>query len=95
MAQHYSDPKRESDPHALPDLETFQADAIECLCCEEPRSRPEWTHGCPNCGNRGFMIIMENAWYYWFCSPGCLPDSDPIGPFATEAEALKDARKDG
>jgi hypothetical protein len=23
MAQHYSDPRRESDPHALPDIEVF------------------------------------------------------------------------
>lgn len=27
------------------------------------------------------------GWYYWYCQPGCLPDSDPIGPYATEAEA--------
>ncbi len=27
-----------------------------------------------------------------YCFPGCLPDSDPIGPFPTEEEALEDAR---
>lgn len=32
----------------------------------------------------------EPGWYYWYCQPGCLPDSDPIGPFATEAEAEQD-----
>lgn len=32
------------------------------------------------------------GWYYWYCLPGCLPDSDAIGPFDTEAEALEDAR---
>ena len=33
------------------------------------------------------------GWYYWFCFPGCLPDSDPVGPFESEAEALADAQK--
>ena len=23
----------------------------------------------------------EPGWYYWYCFPGCLPDSDPTGPF--------------
>ena len=30
--------------------------------------------------------------FYWqSCFPGCLPDSDPVGPFQTEAEAIADA----
>jgi hypothetical protein len=37
---------------------------------------------------------IEAGWYYWFCLPGCLPDSDPVGPFASEDEALADARED-
>ena len=32
------------------------------------------------------------GWYYWFCFPGCLPDSDPFGPFETEADAIAQAR---
>jgi hypothetical protein len=35
---------------------------------------------------------FPEGWYYWFCFPGCMPDSDPIGPFTTEAEALADAQ---
>ena len=31
------------------------------------------------------------GWYWWTCSPGCLPDSDASGPFETELEALEDA----
>ena len=27
------------------------------------------------------------GWYYWTCLPGCMPDSDASGPFATEEEA--------
>jgi hypothetical protein len=33
------------------------------------------------------------GWYWWSCFPGCLPDGEPMGPFATEAEALADARE--
>ena len=33
------------------------------------------------------------GWYYWFCFPGCMPESEPFGPYATEAEALADARE--
>ena len=36
---------------------------------------------------------MAEGRYYWFCFPGCLPDSDPVGPFGTEAEALADAQE--
>jgi hypothetical protein len=31
------------------------------------------------------------GWYWWACSPGCLPDDDPCGPFATSRNALEDA----
>ena len=31
------------------------------------------------------------AWFYWFCLPGCMPDSEPFGPFETETDALEDA----
>jgi len=61
MAQHYSDPRRASDPHALPDIETFKKD---------------------------------DKWYFWYCFPGCMPDSDEFGPYDTEKEALADAQED-
>lgn len=32
------------------------------------------------------------GYYWWSCFPGCLSDSDPIGPFTTESEALADAQ---
>jgi hypothetical protein len=32
------------------------------------------------------------GWYWWTCFPGCMPDSDPYGPFETEADALADAQ---
>ena len=33
------------------------------------------------------------GWYWWACFPGCLPDGEPNGPFATEKEALADAQE--
>lgn len=35
----------------------------------------------------------EDGWFYWYCFPGCLPDSDPIGPFESFNEALEDVRE--
>jgi len=35
---------------------------------------------------------LEEGWYWWACFSGCLPDSDPIGPFASKEEALADAQ---
>lgn len=36
----------------------------------------------------------DAGWYYWYCFPGCLPDSDPWGPFETEEEAIEHAREE-
>ena len=36
-------------------------------------------------------IPVAPGWYWWACSPGCLPDGDPCGPFATSREAHEDA----
>jgi hypothetical protein len=78
--QAYSDPSRENDPHALPDLEIFYAEQGEIEPAEDfyPDETPE---------------PSEAGFYYWLCFPGCMPDSEATGPFATEDEALKDARE--
>jgi len=90
--QAYSDPKRESEPTALPDLEVWKHTTFEG---DNPDECPRGTvvgpqeeeyqheHGPTEC----------DGWYWQACSPGCLPDSEPIGPFATKAEALADARQ--
>jgi hypothetical protein len=36
---------------------------------------------------------LDEGWYWWPCFPGCLPDGEPVGPFETEDEAIKDARE--
>lgn len=82
MTQAYSDPSRADDPHALPDVEVFEV-----------------AQGPSGQLYIGEMIVADcdieetgPGFYYRFCFPGCLPDSDPIGPFPSEAEALADAQ---
>lgn len=36
--------------------------------------------------------IERPGWYWWACSPGCLPDGEPTGPFASSSRAKHDAR---
>lgn len=36
--------------------------------------------------------LEPEGWYWWTCYLGCLPDSDPIGPFSTSAEAYRNAQ---
>jgi hypothetical protein len=85
MAQHYSNPRRADDPHALPDIETFEVDARGYVDGEP--------FVLPHEPGEAAMGLAEPGWYYWFCLPGCLPDSEPMGPFETEAAALADARE--
>lgn len=35
------------------------------------------------------------GWYWQACFPGCLPDSEPWGPFGTEQQAIDDAQECG
>lgn len=37
---------------------------------------------------------LEEGWYWQSCFPGCLPDGDPNGPFASEQLAIEDARSE-
>lgn len=59
MAQHHTDPARETDIHALPDLEVFYLSHDEARqhahCGDEPRDDDD----------------PENlaGWYYWWCLP--------------------------
>lgn len=81
--QAYSDPKRASNPYALPNIEVFwhehvahQDETDACL------ANADSDEECPGQG-----------YYWWSCFPGCLPDGDAIGPFETEKEALTDAQE--
>lgn len=39
--------------------------------------------------SQGYAI--EPGWYWWSCSPGCLPDGEAMGPYATSTEAWQAA----
>lgn len=76
MTRIYSDPSRAEDKWALPDVEVFYAEAGEFEL--DPLAVEP--------------VSNEAGWYYWFCIPGCLPDSVPYGPFLSEADAIKSCR---
>lgn len=81
--QAYTDPSRENDPHALPDLEVWREKASHTPWDECPARHEEANAHTEEC----------SGWYYWHCFPGCLPDSEPVGPFDSAEEALADARE--
>jgi len=106
MTQAYSDPAREHEPYALPDIEVFwlsasaQAEsAIESrsetafdVCAEYGQifdnvAAMKWFHDA-------VTLEFQDGWYWHSCFPGCMPDGEPMGPFATEPEALADAQSD-
>ena len=98
MSQHYSDPTRENEPTSLPDLETFYVSLDDVLDAtfetwQGERLRESIVDSARRYSVRDCATDLE-GWYYWTCFPGCLPDSDPIGPFDSEQEAIDDARQD-
>jgi hypothetical protein len=82
MTRYYSEPERENDPYSLPNVEVFYRDGS---FTPGDAFSPEYNDG----------EALGAGWFYWFCLPGCLPDSDPMGPYDTEGEALQAARDDG
>lgn len=34
----------------------------------------------------------QAGWYFWFCTPGCMPDGAATGPYGSAEEALFEAR---
>ncbi len=91
MSMHYSDQTRETEPHALPNVEVFHA----TLCAACGCNVGDYACACVDAAaadQHGPTETMT-GWFWWACFPGCLPDGDPHGPFATEADALADARE--
>ena len=85
----YSDPSRATDPYALPDVEVFYVrDSAERKSFNA--SSYTWTDsfGADDDGES-----MLPGWYWWTCLPGCLPDSEPFGPFDSPEEAEADAQE--
>jgi len=81
MTMYYSDESRYDDPNALPDIEVFYVTKIEAA------------YNLANLDHADALTVIFSGWYYWYCLPGCMPDSTPFGPFKSESEALADARE--
>ena len=107
MSQHYSNPDREDDTYSLPDVEVWEDTIVEISTdCGvfEVGSLSENARGfCPSCDKAtcvhdldddGIVRTERTGWFYWFCFPGCLPDSEPNGPYATEQEAIDAAQEE-
>ena len=104
MSQEYSNPEREDEPTALPDIEVFELTAAEAVQQDEDlmwaaSKRFPLMHMNSRDRDKAIEWAVEESgttegWFWWSCFPGCLPDSPAIGPFASYAEALKDARAD-
>lgn len=104
MSYYYSDPSREDDAHALPDVWITELTAEEVAEHQEDEihslmRRPEFRLASMNSRVREKLIetlIAEEGitggWCWYYCFPGCMPDSGPNGPFATHDEALADMR---
>jgi hypothetical protein len=78
MSQVYSDPTRKNDPYPLPDCEVFYVSQLEV------------NYNLENLDHADEYTLTEAGWYWWSCFPGCMPDSEPFGPFETEEEATFD-----
>lgn len=87
--QAYSDPARESDPRALPDIEVFYMDAADFIGTDPATWMADLMLDTTDPQTEAEALT---GYYYWACLPGCLPDSDPVGPFASAADALADAQ---
>jgi hypothetical protein len=44
-------------------------------------------------GDHAAVQPNDAGWYYQFAFPGCLPDSEPAGPYGSEEEAVNAARE--
>lgn len=104
MPHVYSTQEREESDHALPDIEIFQRTAEECALDDEDMVA-EYLKEFPlanfNSRDRGRMVdaIIERegiggGWFYWYCFPGCLPDSEAMGPYESFDAANQAATED-
>lgn len=91
MAQHYSNPNQKNNTYNLPDVETFYHQHAKRERCMLNAGDQASLYGECIVDDEG--DCLGTGWYYWFCSPGCLPEGEPIGPYDSESEALDAARE--
>ena len=102
--QFYFDQSKEKDTYSLPDGEAFQLTAEEAMPFMDEDAIHQYLKDFPlanmNSRARGKMIdamvadgALTGGWFAHACFPGCLPDSDPVGPYETYQEAIDAARE--
>jgi len=70
----------------------FLENWCECEDCGEMTFAPgDNGDVCAACGEGLCTIDYTDGWTYWTCLPGCLPDSDPFGPYDTMVDAVQAA----
>lgn len=78
-------------------LEIWRADYTFCQFCDALAILDvgERYTVCPGCNRtiaHDALADTRSGWFFWYCFPGCLPDSDPYGPYQTHDEALRECR---
>ena len=104
MSMYYANESDETSPYTLPSVWITQFTALEIAETMADdiyafSKRPAFRLASMNGRVRDAMLeaivdeLEITGGFMWcVCLPGCLPDSDWTGPFATEADALADAR---
>lgn len=99
--RYYSDPRKHSDPHSLPDVEVFDSDytSADCPHCDATFLSLDCDTGdvkCEDC--RGSFTLesseLKHGWFWWYCLPGCMPEGEPRGPFEDKSEAMRNMVED-
>lgn len=86
-----AEPLRNLEPSTLADIDALREAAEECYgeALAEALTDSVFAEALADAG----IEPSEPGFYYQYCFPGCLPESEPFGPFASASEALADARE--
>lgn len=102
--QFYTDPSRQSDTYAMPDARVYQLTAREVAELDDDLIRqysrmPQYRTAAMSSRTRDAMFdaMVEDegitgGWFFDYCLPGCLPDSQPFGPYDSRDAAIAAAR---
>ena len=102
--QFYTDPTRANDRYAMPDARAYQLTAREVVEMDDDLIRqylrmPQYRTATMSSRVREAMFdaMIENegitgGWFFDYCLPGCLPDSQPFRPYPSCDAAIAAAR---
>ena len=77
---------------AFENIEFFRATVQRCNNCDaEVMDRVEEMRHLSTCAAKDEQPEESKGIFFWYCFPGCLPESDPFGPYETIEEARKAA----